>query len=323
MIFAEKIIMLRKQNGWSQEDLAARMNVSRQSVSKWEGAQSVPDLEKILRLSELFEVSTDYLLKDEMELDQSETVQESGEPGISLQMANEYLVLRRRAALPMAVGVVLCILSPVMLLVLGAVSELPHARLSEDGAAMIGLGVLVVMIAAAVAVFMNIAAQHKPYKFLDEELFEMEYGVAGFVRQQEQAFAREYSRGNIMGVILCILSPLVLFVGAFTNNEFYAVLGFCGTLVMVAAAVGIFILVGVPHASMERLLQQGEFTKERKAVSRLKETIAGIYWLVTTAIYLGWSFASNDWDHTWIIWPVAAVLFGALMGIVNLVHRRD
>ena len=62
MIFADKLILLRKKAGWSQEELADQMNVTRQSVSKWEGAQSVPDLEKMLRLSELFGVSTDYLL---------------------------------------------------------------------------------------------------------------------------------------------------------------------------------------------------------------------------------------------------------------------
>ena len=62
MIFVDKLILLRKKAGWSQEELADQMNVTRQSVSKWEGAQSVPDLEKMLRLSELFGVSTDYLL---------------------------------------------------------------------------------------------------------------------------------------------------------------------------------------------------------------------------------------------------------------------
>ncbi len=67
MILADKIIRLRKRNGWSQEELAAKMNVSRQAVSKWEAAQTTPDLEKILQLGNLFGVTTDYLLKDEME----------------------------------------------------------------------------------------------------------------------------------------------------------------------------------------------------------------------------------------------------------------
>ena len=66
MILADKIIYLRKKCGWSQEELAERMNVSRQSISKWEGAQSVPDLDKILKMCQVFGVSTDYLLKEEI-----------------------------------------------------------------------------------------------------------------------------------------------------------------------------------------------------------------------------------------------------------------
>ena len=50
MILADKIVRLRKKNGWSQEELAQKMNVSRQAVSKWESAQTVPELEKILQL---------------------------------------------------------------------------------------------------------------------------------------------------------------------------------------------------------------------------------------------------------------------------------
>ena len=64
MILADKIIELRKKNGLSQEELAEKLNVSRQSISKWEGAQSIPDMNKILKLSDLYSVSTDYLLKD-------------------------------------------------------------------------------------------------------------------------------------------------------------------------------------------------------------------------------------------------------------------
>ena len=67
MILSEKIIMLRKKYGWSQEELAERLDISRQSVSKWESGASIPDLERIVSMSQLFGVTTDYLLKDEME----------------------------------------------------------------------------------------------------------------------------------------------------------------------------------------------------------------------------------------------------------------
>lgn len=67
MLLSEKIMSLRKRNGWSQEELAQQLGVSRQSVSKWESMTSMPDIQKIMAMSELFGVSTDYLLKDELE----------------------------------------------------------------------------------------------------------------------------------------------------------------------------------------------------------------------------------------------------------------
>ena len=65
MKLEEKITMLRKRNGWSQEELGFRLDVSRQAVSKWEMGDSVPDLDKIIKISELFGCTTDYWLKDE------------------------------------------------------------------------------------------------------------------------------------------------------------------------------------------------------------------------------------------------------------------
>ena len=99
MILADKIVRLRKKNGWSQEELAQKMNVSRQAVSKWESAQTIPELEKILQLGALFGVTTDYLLKDDMELEEftSETI-DSGVRQISIEEAGTYLVQSRESA---------------------------------------------------------------------------------------------------------------------------------------------------------------------------------------------------------------------------------
>ena len=70
MILADKITELRKKRGWSQEELAEKVDVTRQSVSKWESAQSTPDLDKILKLAEIFEVTTDELLKAEQRFEE-------------------------------------------------------------------------------------------------------------------------------------------------------------------------------------------------------------------------------------------------------------
>lgn len=63
MILADKIIRLRKKNGWSQEELADKMNISRQAVSKWERDLSFPDISSIPKLAEIFEVSVDELIQ--------------------------------------------------------------------------------------------------------------------------------------------------------------------------------------------------------------------------------------------------------------------
>jgi transcriptional regulator with XRE-family HTH domain len=69
MTLSEKIQKLRKSNNLSQEQLAAELNVSRQSVSKWELGAAVPELDKLRLLSHFFGVSADYLLNDEWEED--------------------------------------------------------------------------------------------------------------------------------------------------------------------------------------------------------------------------------------------------------------
>lgn len=63
MTIADRIQSLRKQRGMSQEELADAVGVSRQAVSKWESEQATPDLDKVVIMSDIFEVTTDYLLK--------------------------------------------------------------------------------------------------------------------------------------------------------------------------------------------------------------------------------------------------------------------
>lgn len=92
MIPADKIMELRKKNGWFQEEFAEKLNVSRQAVSKWEDAQSTPDLGRILQMAELFGVTTDSLLRDEIGADiPAQTAVELPMRRVSMEEANEYL----------------------------------------------------------------------------------------------------------------------------------------------------------------------------------------------------------------------------------------
>lgn len=126
MILADKIVSLRKKAGWSQEDLAEKLGVTRQSVSKWEGAQSVPDMDKVVMMSRLFGVSTDFLLKDELEEETPcAAAQDDDTPlrRVTMKQASAYLALRKAAAPKIAIATALCIISPVTLILLAGMSE--------------------------------------------------------------------------------------------------------------------------------------------------------------------------------------------------------
>ncbi|MGN0631587.1 MAG: helix-turn-helix domain-containing protein [Ruminococcus sp.] len=325
MILADKIIKHRKQNGWSQEELAEQLGISRQAVSKWESAQSIPDLDKILKLSSIFGVTTDYLLKDEIEAD-SFTGEDVMPPvrKISMEEANTFLELRKKASLRIAIGTLLCILSPICLIVLGAASELKNAPISENAAGFAGLAVMLVLVAAAVGMFIYTGIESSAFEFMEKEPFETEYGVAGMVGEKQKLFQPAYIKMNIIGVILCVLSPVVLFIGAFLENDFLTVCMLAVMMAMVGAGVFILIMAGVRHAAMRKLLGDPDYVynyKDKK--NTVRSAVSTVYWLLTTAIYLGWSFCTNDWEKTWIVWAIAGVLFGAVMAVFNVVSAKD
>jgi len=319
MILADKIIRLRKKNGWSQEELAEKMQVSRQAVSKWESAQTVPDLEKILMLGSLFGVTTDYLLKDEIETE--EFTDENDNPSvrrITLAQANDFLEWRKLASVRIAAGTFLCIVAAIPLLILGAATEVPAYHISENVAAGIGLTALLLIVAVAVATFIFCDFRNAPFDFIDKEPFETEYGVVGMVKEKQQAYKGIYAKCNVIGVSLCVLSPVPLFIGSFTENEFFMVIMLTVTMLLAGVGVVFFIISGERWASMQKLLKEGEFAPKEKRKNRIKETIGAAYWLIATAVYLGWSFLTNAWEITWLVWPIAGILFAVVMCLCNL-----
>ncbi len=317
MILADKITNLRKKNGWSQEELAEKMQVSRQAVSKWESAQAAPDLEKILALSKLFGVTTDYLLKDEIEEEEAAPTEEAVRPPVKrvpLALANEFLAWRKKAAKRIAGGVFLCVVAVIPLLLLGAAAERPSQPIPEPVAAGVGLTVLLLLVAAAVALFVSCGFQNAPFAFIDKEPFETEYGVDGMVKEKQKAYRPAYVKYNIIAACLCVLSPIPLFIGLMVKTEFVMALLLAVTILLAGIGVLLFVLAGVPWAAMQKLLKEGDRVLRDRKAKRLKEAFSTIFWLLATAVYLGWSFLTNDWEITWVVWPIAGILF-AVSGV--------
>lgn len=330
MILADKIITLRKKAGWSQEELAEQLHVSRQSVSKWEGAQSIPDMEKLLQMSRLFGVTTDFLLKDELEETEVSCVsaEESSLRRVSMEEASAYLALRKAAAPKMALATFLCVISPALLILLAGMSENPAFHLSENLAAAIGLCVLLILVAIGVTLFLSCSARVKEFEFLESEPFETEYGVSGMVRACQKNHRELYTRLNIIGTVLCILSAIpLLAVSIITENALASTACVALLLLLVGFACIAFVYGGTYQSALEKLLEEGEYSRKEKANKRLKSTVTVCYWLATTAFFLCYTCGpiQGKPEHSWFIWAIAGIMYAAVMAVINLIapSRRE
>ena len=272
MILADKIVTLRKKAGWSQEELAQQLNVTRQSVSKWEGAQSIPDMEKILQMSRIFGVTIDFLLKDEMETAEAAPETETtAARRVTMEEASRYLELRRQAAPKMALATLLCVLSPAALLMLSAISQqTTRFGISEETAVGVGLCVLLVLVTAGVFLFLICAARSREFRFLEEVPFETEYGVTGMVKERRKAFQEKYGWVQILGVVLCVLSALPLFLAIMLRlSELGTMAVLCLTLLTVGCGCFALVYAGCCQNSMDKLLMEGEFERSRRGQRHL------------------------------------------------------
>lgn len=324
MILADKIIALRKENGWSQEELADKMNVSRQSVSKWESAASIPDINKIIELSKIFGVTTDFLIKDENKIEEYSKDDDSSIRKITLSEAETFMKTVKQTSKKFASAVTMCIISPVTLVVLDGLADEAEFNISQTLADVIGAVILFLIVAAAVAMFIMSAFALKPYEFLNKnEDFELEYGISGIVSEKKKAFNRKYIYSISIGTVLCILSIIPLIISSIFDPPDYIYNIMSGILlIIVSIAVHIIILAAMEHSSYDKLLQTGDFTQGGKKASGLIDKTASVYWPIMVAIYFITSFATKRWDMTWIIWPISGVLFGVISAIFRSMNNE-
>ena len=332
MDFSEKIAMLRRQKNWSQEELAEKLMVTRQAVSKWESAQSMPDLDKIVQLSELLGVSTDYLLKSDRDAPEVETPQRTQEKAsakrVTREEASRFLSLQAAAVPKVSLGVALCVWSPIVLIGLTALGSVFHVKIPDSVAGGSGLCVLLGMVAAAVALFLTSGTKLKEFEYLEHDPVALDADARELARKQEAAQAEVCSKLTTAGVVLCIISAVPIFavmcVGR--TRDGYDSLAVCALLLLVGIACLLLVRAGSMRGAVDKLLEQGDYTRESKAKSRIVGAISAVYWLAVTAIFLFYTFGPNgngQPQYSWFIWAVGGVLYGALMAGLSIYRKKQ
>lgn len=326
MIVGEKIALLRKKNNYSQEDLANELEISRQSVSKWESGNSIPDLDKIVKMSSLFGVSTDYLLKDELEEETPSETDEAVQDGrsVTLEEANQFLELTKDFAKKVSLSVSLFILSPVLLIILAGMAESGAFPITENMAGGLGTAVLLLMVAVGTVIIVMSGLSYGKYDYLEKEKIVLQYGVAGIVNKRKEEFSETFRRNIALGVGVVITGIIPLMIAAaFGASEFTEII--CTGILLAAVSLGVHQIVwaSVIQGSFQKLLQEEDYSEENKEMKKKTGGFAGIYWCLVTALYLAISLLTASWETSWVIWPVAGVLFVALNGILIMFIKKS
>ena len=143
------------------------------------------------------------------------------------------------------------------------------------------------------------------------------------VTERKAQYNATYTRNNIIGASLCIMSLIPLFGGAIFNDENELLLSIMLSASFVIAGFGVvfFVSSGIIWSSYEKLLQEGEYSKEKKKNQPITAAVSVVYWLIITAIYVGYSLSTNNWGYSWVIWVVAGIVFPAITMITNLLMK--
>lgn len=242
---------------------------------------------------------------------------------VSRQEAEEYMTLSKKTSKWIALGVALCIWSPIPLLFFGGVDSYVK-RLSELSLVIVGLIPLFVMIGIAVAILIYNGMKMEKYDYMKKERIQidgsLEKDLAGMTEEENLAFAKRI----IIGVLLCIFSVIpVLVAGSLPEDSVLQAMSVVLLLLMIGIAVAIMIIGGTRKECIKVLRQEGDFSVRGKEEKKLIDRIAGVYWTVITVIYLMWSIFTMHWGFTWVIWPIAGILFGAIAAICGAVKGTE
>lgn len=239
---------------------------------------------------------------------------------VTMQQCRDYIEVMRKGGIKIALGVALCICSPIFIVFLAGMQS-TGIKVSDGVVAAAGVTVLLCMVAAAVGIFIVEGMKLSAFEHYKKDIFALEAGAESYLKNERAQKRSSMITRITIGVILCILGvvPIVVTGGIYGDNEFLLCIAVCFLLFIIAAAVVLFITAGMEDGAYKVLLQEEDYTVQRKKADTLIDRIASFYWMLVVCIYLLWSFISWNWGFTWIIWPIAGILFGAIAGICELI----
>lgn len=285
MKFEENLRELRKQHGLSQEELAEKLYVSRQSISKYENGSSYPELDKLMVLCELFHCTMDDLLKGDVK-----------EKGLLRREVYERHENQMSFMMSFAVGLILLGMSC-------------YCFFETEQESYLLDTLFMIFVAATVLIFVYFGLAnsrfYQKYKQIPQNIY-----TEAELDQFHKRFSLAMAAG--IGILLC---GVILYVPI--ENKISDAMASGVFMLLVMSAVMLFIYFGLQKNKVDKT----ESMQDTKETHDMTGKICGCIMLIALAIYLFWSFLWDSWKISWIVFPISGILCG-IVAIIMFGHQE-
>ncbi len=301
MGFNENLQNLRKVKNMSQEQLAEKLEVSRQAVSKWESGNGYPETEKLITICEIFDCSMDNLLKGKISADTT------GEKKKYENLQNKF-----SKGIALAVGIIL--FGTTILLYFAGLSAMAETSILEEQHGIVGVTILLLCVLVAVPIFIILGIEQENFEKKNPKLPNL------YSEEEIESFNKKFPKAIAIAVALILLGTIILiflYGMKFVNEE--STIPVVALMSCVTIAVPIFIYFGIQKDKYDIDKYNRANSGENKERDNKIEKICGVIMLIATMIFLATGIIYNIWHINWIVFPLG----GMLCGIVSTILGKE
>ncbi|MDO5026479.1 MAG: permease prefix domain 1-containing protein [Tissierellia bacterium] len=248
------------------------------------------------------------------EVDQDDVI-----PLLNHEEVVEAVEIHKLAAPKIALGVMIIMFGVSILISFISLQELNLLRISEEAASYLGVFFLILAVAFAVYNFISYGSRLNPYEKYEKEQVSISYKDRKYLEDIKEGL--KFNMVLAKAVMMFIVSPLPIILASFLleSNEGYITLAVAFTIFFIAIGVYSIVRVGIVDSLLNKLLQIGDYTPYKKETNRKYNHLFSAYWMIVFAGYFIYSMITYRWDVSWIVWPIAGVVFG----VINVILVRE
>ena len=239
---------------------------------------------------------------------------------ISENEAKAFIQSKSKHSTHISLGVFICIIAVGLLILLEVILTTAFPNLTSFQINIIAMLMFIMMIFSAVGLFMH-AGSHLSKKskiFLNP--FELSHEAEHYIDHKFHEYLKTYHHGLLFGILM-IMSSIIPFVLSLLIGPIAVYMVFLG-FVMIGMGVFILIKVGMIHGGYSQLLKIGDYQPTKKVHDRFTNMVAFILFPLTAIVYFSWSFLSDAWTISWILWPIIGICFGIFASIMDYIHNK-